>query len=206
MDQVRAPTSFIPQQSQPTEFMGFNSNFIIIVLVFIITLQLLGINIFNVFGDILNWFMDVFGPLIKTVLSALGYTAGTVLDETAGAAGTVAKTGIDIAENTLQSAGGILKDASKSGIHFSESDVGDVDDAINKPNKPEIHTTYQPSDTTNPVTRPVASGKAGWCLVGEYEGKRGCVAVGEQDRCLSGQIFPSQVACMNPAQFQDKKQ
>lgn len=62
-------------------------------------------------------------------------------------------------------------------------------------------TTYNepaPSTTENPVQKPIASGKSGWCLVGEYEGKRGCVAVGQQDRCLSGQVFPSQVNCMNP--------
>ncbi len=208
MDQVRAPTSFIPQptsQNTSTDFMGFNSTFVIIVLVFIIALQLLGINIFNVFADVLNWFTDVFGPLIKTVLSAFGYTAGTVIDETAGAAGTVAKTGIDITQSTLQSAGGILKDASKSGIEFSESDISQSDNTdINTPsNKPDA--TYTPTDSTNPVVRPVTAGKAGWCLVGEYEGKRGCVAVGEQDRCLSGQIFPSQVSCMNPTQFHDTK-
>jgi hypothetical protein len=62
-----------------------------------------------------------------------------------------------------------------------------------------------PSTTENPVQKPITSGKTGWCLVGEYEGKNGCVAVGEQDRCLSGQIFPSQVSCMNPSNYASKQ-
>ena len=42
------------------------------------------------------------------------------------------------------------------------------------------------------------SGKAGWCFIGEDRGFRTCSEVGENDRCMSGDIFPSQEICMNP--------
>ena len=42
-----------------------------------------------------------------------------------------------------------------------------------------------------------SSKKAGWCLVGEYQGRRGCIEISDYDKCLSGKVFPNQGACMN---------
>jgi hypothetical protein len=36
----------------------------------------------------------------------------------------------------------------------------------------------------------------GWCFVGEYNGDRNCVSVTDQDKCMSGQIFPSEQKCL----------
>jgi hypothetical protein len=55
-----------------------------------------------------------------------------------------------------------------------------------------------PSPAENPVQKPITAGKIQWCLVGEYKEKRGCVAFTDSDKCLSGQIFPSQQMCLNP--------
>ena len=55
-----------------------------------------------------------------------------------------------------------------------------------------------PDNSTNPIQKPISSDKSNWCLVGEFQNKRGCVAVTESDKCLSGQIFPHQAMCLNP--------
>lgn len=41
-------------------------------------------------------------------------------------------------------------------------------------------------------------GKAGWCFIGDDRGFRSCAQVGVNDKCMSGEIFPSQEICMNP--------
>jgi hypothetical protein len=43
-----------------------------------------------------------------------------------------------------------------------------------------------------------SSGKAGWCFIGEDRGFRTCSEIGQNDKCMSGDIFPSQEICMNP--------
>ena len=53
-------------------------------------------------------------------------------------------------------------------------------------------------NASNPIQNPIATSKSNWCLVGEYDGKRGCVEVGESDKCISNQLFPSQQLCLNP--------
>ena len=34
-----------------------------------------------------------------------------------------------------------------------------------------------------------ASLKSSWCLVGEHNGKRGCVEIKDASKCMSGQVF-----------------
>jgi hypothetical protein len=58
--------------------------------------------------------------------------------------------------------------------------------------------TVQPSPSILPIQNPISSSKQSYCLVGEFESKRGCVKMGENGLCMSGQIFSSKELCMNP--------
>jgi hypothetical protein len=221
MEDARTPTSFkfpaMPTmqavQANNESTMGLNNQFIIIVLLILLSLSFLGINIFIIIGNVVESFLKVVGPLVAQILSIFGYTTGTVLNKSADVAGDVARTGVDLAEGSLQSVGNVLRDASRK--HVNPDAISGLDSALNTngPSGSSYGTTatvgtYKepaPSTTENPVQKPITSGKTGWCLVGEYEGKNGCVAVGEQDRCLSGQIFPSQVSCMNPSNYASKQ-
>jgi len=208
MEQAQSPTGFrlptISNVSNNEQTMGINNQIVIISLLIILGLSFLGINIFIVIGNLLESLLKIVGPMITQILSIFGYTTGTALNKGADVVADVAKTGVDIAEGSLQSVGNVLRDASRGNVNPAA--VSGLDGALNVSSSPS--STYvepSPSASANPVQRPITSGKTGWCLVGEYEGKRGCVAVGEQDRCMSGQIFPSQVACMNPSNYASKE-
>jgi len=187
-----------PRFSSPVgpspESMFSNKNYIIILLLILLILSFLGINMLTIIGNLIQTLVNIFGPLITQVLSVFGYTAGTLIDKTADIATDTAKTGIDIAGGTVSSIGDLLKDASRP--HVDERAKQQLDQSINVSSQ----TPKQPApDTaTNPIQKPIASGKTGWCLVGEYEGRRGCIEVGEADKCLSGQVFPNQKMCLNP--------
>ena len=56
--------------------------------------------------------------------------------------------------------------------------------------------TPVPTDSAAKIQNPISSNKISWCFAGEYQGKRGCVEVQDQSKCLSGQVFPSQQACL----------
>jgi hypothetical protein len=153
------------------------------------------------FGGLIETVISILGPFASQVLSIFGYTTGSVINKTADVVGDVAKTGLDVAEGSLQSVGNILKDASRR--HVDPAAASQLDNVLNvAPSGPTIGDPA-PSSSESPIQKPITSGKAGWCLVGEYEGKRGCVQVSEQDRCMSGQIFATQNACLNPGAFTD---
>ena len=186
----------IPPNFTQTEDSSYfsNKNAIIILLIILLVFSFLGINILNILGDLMQTFIQIFGPLVSQILSIFGYTTGTVLNKTADVVADTAKTGIDIAEGSIQSVGNILRDASQTNVDSRSKQS--LDSALNTKifnvNEPK------PDSTTNPIQNPITSGKQGWCLVGEYQGKRGCIEVGEHDRCLSGQVFPNQKMCLNP--------
>jgi len=181
-------------------------NLLIMVLTFLLVLSFLGINLLSSMGNIVQVISNVFGPLFTQILSVFGYTAGTVIDKSTDVVTDVAKSGIDLAGDTIQSAAELLKDASRSHVNSSAVNQLDssfkygksskIDSAINNskygPNQPE------PDASIDPIQKPITSGKINWCLVGEYQGKRGCIEVDDDSKCMSGQVFPSQNACLNP--------
>ena len=179
---------------------GVNKTLIIIVLVFLLFFSFLGINILNILGNLIQSFINIIGPLVRKLLSVFGYTTGVIIDKSTDVITSTAKTGIDIAGGALDSISGLLIDASQYN--------GDLNlmPELNK----SLHGGYAYNSgqvrsdcTTNPIQNPISSGKSSWCLVGEYQGKRGCIEVADQSKCLSGQIFPSQQMCMNPSMFSD---
>ena len=52
-----------------------------------------------------------------------------------------------------------------------------------------------PNNTDHPIQ--TSGSKESWCLTGEYKGKRGCVEIGLADKCMSGQIYPTEAKCLN---------
>ena len=174
---------------------GIDNKTIIIVLLVLLSLSFLGINILTILGDFMKTIVSILGPLVSQILSIFGYTTGSILNKTADVVGDVAKTSVDIAEGSVQSVGTILKDASRG--HVDSRATNSLDNVLN------VNTTVapgQPAPTPgeNPIQKPIASGKSGWCLVGEYEGKRGCISVNDYDKCLSGQVYPTEDQCRLP--------
>ena len=179
---------------EPTGNVFSTQNVLIIILSVLLIFSFLGINLLFIFGNIIQTIIAIFGPLVAQILSIFGYTAGTLINKTADIAGDTAKTGIDIAEGTVHSVGNILKDASQGNVNWQAKTS--LDNALN--NSGISMASPAPDSSENPIQNPIATNKAGWCLVGEYQGRRGCIAVTEQDKCLSGQVYPSQKMCLNP--------
>lgn len=191
-----------------------NKNLIIIVLIILLLLAILGINLLSLSGNLLQTITNIFGPLITQIIGFFGYTTGTVLNKTADVVSDTAKMGIDIADGTVHSVGNLLKDGSSSSISdYTRS----LDDAINNASilhkfpptqapaqAPTTHgpTSPEPDKSQNPIQNPITASKTSWCLVGEYQSKRGCIEIGESDKCISGRVYPSQQMCLNPTMTQ----
>jgi hypothetical protein len=145
-------------------------------------------------------------------MKALGYSTGTVINASADTVSDVAKTSIDIAEGSVQDIGNLLISASgetASPQTASPQTASPQQTASPPPPTPKsLEETVQkntpkksepnPDNSSNSIQKPISADKSSWCLVGEYQNKRGCVPVTESDKCLSGQIFPNQAMCLNP--------
>lgn len=175
-----------------------SNNKIIIILSVLLILSFLGINILDVISNIIKAIIAVLGPPVGQLLAVFGYTSGTLINKGADVVSDTAKVGIDIAEGTVQNIGNILISASSGNVPTNLTQINPLDIKLNQDK--HISTPKQPTEDTaeNPIQKPISASKSGWCLIGEYENRRGCIEVGEQDKCLSGQIFPNQKMCLNP--------
>jgi hypothetical protein len=57
---------------------------------------------------------------------------------------------------------------------------------------------YGADDSYRSIQKSKSSSKSGWCYIGEDRGFRSCIDVGENDKCMSGDIFPTSDICVNP--------
>ena len=57
---------------------------------------------------------------------------------------------------------------------------------------------YSADDSYSSIQMSKTASKSGWCFIGEDRGFRSCIRVGENEKCMSGDIFPSQDICINP--------
>lgn len=187
------PTISSPATTSSPLLGGINvnwKNLFIIALVLLLIISFLGINILYYFADGISKILSQIWALFAGLLGTLGYSTGYALDKTSETVATVAKTGIDIADGTVDDVAKLLMQSSKgskiNGVAKSESGS-------------DQKTGVQPIDSSNPIQLPISAGKQNWCLVGEDQGARSCVLVGEYDKCMSGQIFPDKQRCIMPS-------
>jgi hypothetical protein len=160
-------------------------NVLILILAVIIIFSLFGVNIVILIGNIIQTLLELVMPVIRQIFGIVGVSGGVLINNTADVVSDTAKFGIDVAEGTVQSVGSLLQRAGEQ--------------TLNPNNTLNLQQISTPSTSyTNPIMKTPTSKKVGWCLVGEYEGRRGCIEISDYDKCLSGQVFPSQEICMNP--------
>ena len=169
-----------------------NQTIIIGILIFLLVLSFLGINLLTTTGNLLESISDIFGPIFNQILGLLGYTTGTVINKSTDIVTDTAKIGIDLTGGAVHDVGDLLINSTK---------YQKLDNKIN--DAPKITPEPQPDKTENPIQNPVTSSKKNWCLVGEYQGRRGCIEIEDQDKCISGQVFPEQKMCLNPTMTQN---
>lgn len=160
-------------------------NYLIIFLIILTIFSLLGINLLVNAGESLQSGLDNFLPYIYKILGALGFASGTILNTTTDIATDGARAGIDVVEGSVQSVGNMLKKASIGNLDLGKGKEVEL---------PGVKSDKTSSNIQNPISNKKSSGK--WCLVGEYEGKRGCIEIEDSDVCMSQKIFDSNDECV----------
>lgn len=167
-----------PQSIQYSNDSKFDTkSIVIIVLVIIFCLIYLGFNVIAKFDFFIK---KTIVPFMMQLIDYIGDITGTILIKTADASSDVARFGIDVGEGVTKNVGKIM--------------IGN--EAIQKPknyhiNEPEADI---PEDS---IQKSMTASKAKWCLIGEYQNKRGCIDIKDSEKCMSGQVFPNRQACVN---------
>jgi hypothetical protein len=172
----------------------------------VLILSFLGINLFGNLGK----FTETVRDMLKPLLVILGIGAAETVKTTVnlGAAGAdVAAKGADVAAQTVTSGINILeKGISKKGgakinkiDDNSKIDMNLLNNAVKKQDKNTDDYEPEPDEAGSRTQSSKAKLKSGFCYIGEDRGFRRCIKVGEGDKCMSGDIFPTDEICVNPS-------
>jgi hypothetical protein len=201
MDTYRENMTFSSPYQDNTNNSFSNKTIIIILLSVLVILAILGINLLTFGGNLLEVFtkfinnlLTIIKPFIVSLLSIFGYTTGYTLNTTSNIIANTGKTSLDIADGSIHSLGNIFIQSSLPNIKPEEKK--NIDNTLNL--STIRFNTPQTDTTASPIQNPISSNKSNWCLVGDYAGKRGCIEIGEHDKCMSNQVFPTQQLCLNP--------
>jgi hypothetical protein len=198
-------------------FLGMSvTSWIIVVLV----LAILGFNIFAYLAYGTKYFSDTFGPYIRYIGGLIGNTAANVTKTVTNTAATGTKAAVDLTAGTVDTAVDVTQKTAGAitGATASSSLTGSQKTNSNAPVVSQDTTPNNPlndalkhanpqnqqpgpftaDDATSTIQSNKSSSKSGWCYIGQEQGYRSCLQVGENDTCMSGNIFPSQEICVNP--------
>ena len=193
--------------------------FIILLLLIIISLSYNGINILNIFGNAIQDGVLLLKPAVQSFLAIFGFSVGNTINTVSEVTANVAKNGIDIVdgtvhdvsntlENTINTVSEVTANVTKNGIDIVDGTVHSVGNLMIGKNNigvgPRQKTREpRPDSPEDTIQKSMSSAKSKWCLVGEFQNKRGCIDISESDKCMSGEIFPNEQMCIfGTPQFQ----
>jgi hypothetical protein len=204
-----AATTAVSEAAATTESSGFLGLSLLTWLVIIMVLAFLGFNIFSYLSQGSAYLAagtqevtGIFAPLLRMIFGTSVAVAGETIDVAAeggkavvSGTATGVNTGLSAVQDvTPNKASGSVQSTS---VEEHNEEMEEAKDSLKKAlNKNTKDGDYEPHEASSSIHE---TGKAGWCFIGEDRGHRTCSKVSETDKCMSGDIFPSQQICINPS-------
>jgi hypothetical protein len=204
------PTNTTPDVSSSSSGTGFfeglqNMNPFIWILI-ILFLAFLGFNIFVYLAKGTETINSVFSPIINMFSGIFGDTVGQVVDVSAEGTKKIVNTTAGVIDSGLSEVQKITPNKASSSVSSVPVTKNQPDVMSNNSLNKALNTSQSSQNSNNNYQADEASSsiqsgppKSGWCYIGEDRGFRTCAEVGPNDKCISGDIFPSQDLCVNPS-------
>ena len=162
----------------------------------ILILSFLGFNLFGYLGKVTETVKDILKPFLLLV----GFGAAETVKTTVN----LGAKGADVAAETVTSGVNLLEKgiSKKNGAKINKIDNKSKIDMnlLNKAVKNQDNNDEpEPDEAGSRTQASKAKLKSGFCYIGEDRGFRRCIKVGEGDKCMSGDIFPTDDICVNPS-------
>jgi hypothetical protein len=149
---------------------------------------------------------QVFAQLSAYLAGILGTGAAEATKQVTNVASTGTKAAADIVAGTVNTTVNVAQETASNIKNANYTQQQQLNMSLNQANKAqqqpggedEGEPGYKADESGSSIQSSKSAGKAGWCYIGEDRGFRSCIQVGENDQCMSGDIFPSQEICMYP--------
>lgn len=193
--------------SQPSIVDSIGSINITTWIIIIMLMTFLGFNVFVYLAEGTQNITELLASVIKKVFGVTIAVTGNTIDMTAEGAKTVVDTTAKTIDAGLTAIQDITPNSSTmKGASSTQPVAPDImqQSGLNKAlNNATSNSASSSSSSFFPSSDYEAeeshsSLKSGWCYIGEDRGYRTCAQVGQNDMCMSGDIFPTHEVCINP--------
>ena len=204
-----AATSEAATTAESSGFLGLS---LLTWLVIIMVLAFLGFNIFSYLSQGSAYLAagtqevtGIFAPLLRMIFGTSVAVTGETIDVAAEGGKAVVSTtatGVNTGLSAVQdvtpnkASGSVQSTSVEEDNQDMEEAKSSLNKALSKNKSNNQDGDYEPNEAASSIHE---TGKAGWCFIGEDRGHRTCSKVSETDKCMSGDIFPSQEICINPS-------
>ena len=168
----------------PEEVSSWNWGKMVKIIIIIVLLSYIGFNIFKylartteVVGDLS---MRLFGTSFRTVSDVVKTTAQTSAIGVGEA--------VDITGGAIKSAANVVSGAVTGSLQ-------ELENAINGEPSSNQRAPPTPDNEDSEIQK---QQKGGYCFIGSEKDYRTCSYVGANDKCMSGEVFPTMELCINP--------
>jgi hypothetical protein len=169
-------------------------------IVIILILAFLGFNIFAYLAKGTQDLTNFFTPLLSKIFGTTVAVVGQSVDVSAEGAKIVVGETADVIDSGLTAIQDITPNVAPSSVKGQPVNQQRVDITQQSTLNRALNTaqSQQPPQQDYEAHDAASSMKSGWCYIGEDRGFRSCAQVGDNDKCMSGDIFPTQEVCVNP--------
>jgi len=182
---------------------GFN---LITWIIIILILAILGFNVFTYLAAGTQDISQVLTTILTKILDVIPFTLNKIESGVTSAAQNISQSSQqnspqETTSKTSIGASSVETSTTPTQVNTNNEQLNNVlNNSLNMQQQQQQQQDYQPYEAPSSITGggKGETGQSGWCYIGEDRNVRTCAKVGQDDTCMSGDIFPSQEICMYP--------
>ena len=168
-----------------------------------------GINIFSYLAKTSTFFANITESIFRPIAKLFGFSLTKTVEKVVDTSAEGAKYGIDITQGAIDDVLTLGQDnndsitnknknsSDDSNVASETSFIGELEQDIT-PSNNEGDEDAEPADTNSAISYG-GSKKGAYCYVGVDKGYRSCVKLTDDEKCMSGKVFPTKELCVNPS-------
>ena len=169
-----------------------------------------GINIFSYLAKTSTFFANITETIFRPIAKLFGFSLTKTVEKVVDTSAEGAKYGIDLTQGAIDNVltlgeekNGSITNKNKnksdeSNVESETSYIGELEKDITLSDDEDGDSDAEPADTNSAISYG-GSKKGAYCYVGVDRGYRSCVKLSDNDKCMSGKVFPSKELCVNPS-------
>ena len=161
----------------------------ILLFLFLFILAIIGFNVFRYLADTTDKINQILHPFISIFNEITGKTVNSTIDNTIDGTDKIIKLSSDTGKNIIDS----TEKGSLSSLYSLQNTINNIQTNTKTNNNEDDHDVDDDEDDDI-----IDQQNGGYCYIGKSGSTRYCAKIDTNNKCMSGDIYPTLDKCINP--------